>query len=215
MLVAAAVCPHPPLLVPALAAGAAAELDEVRAECFDAVGILIDSGAPVHVYGADTGERDRSFARWGVDTVVDVPVPSPLPHLVAAWLLGRAGASATGWHLVAPDARPDECAALGRELAAADVALLVMGDGSARHSEKAPGYLDARAADYDGVVAAALRDGDPEALAHIDPVTSTELLAVGRAPWQVLAGAAAGREWAATARFAAPYGVGYHVATWR
>lgn len=215
MLVAAAVCPHPPLLVPPLAAGAAGELEDVRAACLDAVGTLVDTGVPVHVVGADTGERVRSFARWGVEVGVDVPAPSPLPHLVAAWLLARTGGSASGWHLVAPAAPPAECAALGREIAAADVALLVMGDGSARHSEKAPGYLDPRAADYDRVVAAALRDGDAEALTRLDPGMSAELLAVGRAPWQVLAAAGAGRRWTATARFAAPYGVAYHVATWR
>ena len=37
MLIAAAVCPHPPLLVPELAGQAAAELDELRAACFEAV----------------------------------------------------------------------------------------------------------------------------------------------------------------------------------
>src|SRR5690606_23884604 len=40
MLVAAAVCPCPPLLVPEVAAGAAAELDTARAACRDALGVL-------------------------------------------------------------------------------------------------------------------------------------------------------------------------------
>ncbi|OSC55333.1 hypothetical protein B5180_40185, partial [Streptomyces sp. BF-3] len=40
MLVAAAVCPCPPLLVPEVAAGAAPELDAARDACLDAVGVL-------------------------------------------------------------------------------------------------------------------------------------------------------------------------------
>src|SRR5690606_39981946 len=40
MLVAAAVCPCPPLLVPEVAAGAAPELDAARAACADALGVL-------------------------------------------------------------------------------------------------------------------------------------------------------------------------------
>ncbi len=43
MLVAAAVCPCPPLLVPEVAAGAAPELDPARAACLDAVGVLAAS----------------------------------------------------------------------------------------------------------------------------------------------------------------------------
>lgn len=40
MLVAASVCPCPPLLVPQVAAGAAPELDAARAACTDALGVL-------------------------------------------------------------------------------------------------------------------------------------------------------------------------------
>ncbi|NEB18392.1 hypothetical protein G3I46_18060, partial [Streptomyces coelicoflavus] len=43
MLVAAAVCPCPPLLVPEVASGAAPELDAARAACTDALGVLAAS----------------------------------------------------------------------------------------------------------------------------------------------------------------------------
>ena len=36
-VIAAAVCPHPPLLVPEVAAGAASELDDLRAACLAAI----------------------------------------------------------------------------------------------------------------------------------------------------------------------------------
>src|SRR5690606_32436916 len=44
-LVAAAVCPHPPMLVPQLAAGAAAELDALRAAAESAVRGRLRAGA--------------------------------------------------------------------------------------------------------------------------------------------------------------------------
>ena len=64
-----------------------------------------------------------------------------------------------------------------------------MGDGSARRSASAPGYLDERAAPFDAAVEQAVRDGDLPALAALDPDLARDLLAAGRPAWQVLAGA--------------------------
>jgi hypothetical protein len=90
-----------------------------------------------------------------------------------------------------------------------------MGDGTGRRTPK-PGYLDARAEPFDRHVSAALAAGDPAALAGLDVALADELLVQGRAAWQVLAGAAAGSTWRGQVRYdAAPYGVGYLVATWR
>lgn len=213
MLVAAAICPHPPLLVPTLASGAAGELDDVRVQCGDAVAALRDSDI-VYVVGVDGGVCATRLAPWGADVALDVPEPMPLPLLVGAWLTTG---TLRSFVIVDADLDGDECAALGAELAASatGVALLVMGDGSARHHEKAPGYLDPRAAAYDEHVATALGNGDIDALRALDPQLSTELLVAGRAPWQVLAGAAAGhRPQVRASAFTAPYGVGYHVASW-
>ena len=44
MLIAAAVCPHPPLLVPGVASGAAAETDDLRAAAAAAVQTLVGAG---------------------------------------------------------------------------------------------------------------------------------------------------------------------------
>src|SRR3954452_9557641 len=188
-LVAAAVCPHPPLLVPELASGASAEMDDVRERCRSAVAQLAAAHPDLLVVvGVDLGLRASSFAPWGVDVDVDVPEPLPLSLLVGGWLTrGHVRSFAA----VSSDLDAAECAALGAELAdAADrVALLVMGDGSARHTEKAPGYLDARAAAYDARIADALRAPDPRALLSLDPHEADELLVAGRAAWQVLAGA--------------------------
>lgn len=214
MLVAAAVCPHPPLLVPALAASAAVELDELRARCRKALSAVAAVNPDViYVVGVDGQPHARSFLPWGVDEPVDVPEPLPLSLLVGAWLTSG---SVRSFVVVDDDLDPVDCAALGRELAdsAARVGMVVMGDGSARHSEKAPGYLDDRAAGFDDAVAKALASAHADALLRLDPVLARELMVAGRAPWQVLAGAGAGRSWTATSSLDVPYGVAYHVAAW-
>lgn len=239
MLIAAAVCPHPPLLVPELAAGAAPELDGVRAACDTAIGV-IESAKPdlIVVVGgaAEAAEFDGSaagsLAGYGVawQTGAGTPV-LPLSLTIGRWLLERRGLVAAS-----PDVRysggtrppvrllatafrspPPACARLGAQIAerAGRVALLTMGDGSARRDIKAPGYLDPRAQPYDAAVAAALAAADAECLAKLDPELSDELMAAGRAAWQVLAGAAGNRGYRARLHSdTAPYGVGYFVASW-
>jgi hypothetical protein len=214
VLTAAAVCPHPPLLVPDLAGAAAPELDDVRAACATAIAALAPADV-LYVVGTDAGVRATSFRPWGVAVPVDVPEPLPLAVLVGGWLTRGLPRS---FVVVDPALDAGECADLGADLAASAgrVALLVMGDGSARHDLKAPGYVDPRAAAFDGAVAAAFAAADWPVLAGLDPGECDELLVAGRAPWQVLAGAAGNGAAARTvdARSSAPYGVGYHVAVW-
>ncbi|MFI6377034.1 class III extradiol dioxygenase subunit B-like domain-containing protein [Streptomyces sp. NPDC050546] len=236
MLVAAAVCPCPPLLVPEVAAGAAPELDAARAACTDALGVLAAARpdrlvvvGPVESAGPETypeGTRG-SFRSFGVDLDVRLgAAPGPrgeqrLPYslAVAGWLLER-----TGWSDapveglgVGESFAPGRCARTGGDIAAgADrVALLVMGDASACRTLKAPGYLDERAAPFDAEVARALGAADVAALTALDARLAHELKASGRAPWQVLAGAAEGADLGGSLLYEdAPYGVGYIVATW-
>lgn len=236
MLVAAAVCPCPPLLVPDVAAGAAPELDAARTACTDALGVLAASRPDllVVVGPADLAGRGPhpegatgSFKEFGVDlrvrlgrdldAVADRPLPPSLA--VGAWLLAR-----TGWADAPVEAlgvgEPLEtarCADAGRALAArADrVALLVMGDGSACRTLKAPGYLDERATEFDAAASRALGAADTGALIALDETLAYELKAAGRAPWQVLAGAAQGAGLDGRLLYDdAPYGVGYLVAAW-
>ncbi|QOC92955.1 class III extradiol dioxygenase subunit B-like domain-containing protein [Micromonospora craniellae] len=238
-LVAAAVCPHPPLLVPEAAGAAAPELDDLRTACDAAVARLLDSGARrVLVIGVDDRTADLdfpyrgSFAPWGVSVEVllgslpDGRVGTdrlPLSLLVGAWLLSRRPVTASGgtsWRMstVAADTSTETCAALGAQLGPNHPwALLVMGDGSASRGEKAPGYADPRAEAYDETVGKALADADVDALLGLDPVLSAQLKVAGRAPWQVLAGAAraTGGDWRGELRHhSAPYGVAYLVANW-
>ncbi|WP_035801194.1 class III extradiol ring-cleavage dioxygenase family protein [Kitasatospora mediocidica] len=231
MLVAAAVCPCPPLLVPEVASGAAAELDVLRAACAEAVAellaagpellVLVGSGAEAEVWTDGGAGSLRSF---GVDLAVRLPSggvggPELSPALtVGAWLLDQADVALPTHACAVPDDAPVErLLGLGKGLAglADRVGLLVLGDGSARRTLKAPGYLDDRAEAYDALVARALGTADTAALAALDPALSTALLAEGRAPWQVLAGAGEDAGLRGRLRYEdAPYGVGYFVASW-
>ncbi len=234
MLVAAAVCPCPPLLVPEVAGGAAAEMDPARAACYDVLGVLA-AARPDRLYvlgPADQAGRGThpqgargSFAGFGVALEVSLgkgdPAPRRLPPSLAvgAWLLERTewdGAPVEGLGVGEPLSR-DRCADQGRELAAsADrVALLVMGDGSNCRTLKAPGYFDERAAAFDAEAARALGAADVDALLALDEELAYELNVSGRSSWQTLAGAAQGTDLAGRLLYdEAPYGVGYMVAGW-
>ncbi|MCW2875418.1 hypothetical protein [Actinacidiphila oryziradicis] len=231
MLVAAAVCPCPPLIVPEVAVGAAPELDPLRAACADAIGVLaasrpdllvvVGAGAQARMWEGGGAGSLREYGVpldvfLGTGGVVGPPLVSSLT--VAAWLLGRTQVAAPLHACAVPaDAPADRMLGLGRGLAelADRVVLLVMGDGSACRTVKAPGYLDERAESFDAAVTAALADADTAALAGLDDRLAAELQAAGRAPWQVLAGAAEGAGLGGRLLYEeAPYGVGYFVAAW-
>ncbi|MBT2458614.1 hypothetical protein [Streptomyces sp. ISL-86] len=234
MLVAAAVCPAPPLLVPEVAAGAAAELADARTACSDALAVLAASRPDrlIVVGAADEDHRGRypqgargSFRGFGVEADVRLgegeegPRPLPTSLAVGAWLLRHArwGAAPVEGLGVGEPLEPERCLQAGRDLAAGEerLALLVMGDGSACRTVKAPGYLDERSAAFDAAAARALGTADTAALAALDAGLAQELKAAGRAPWQVLAGAAESAGLDGRLLYEdAPYGVGYFVAAW-
>ncbi|WP_246160286.1 hypothetical protein [Nocardioides humilatus] len=91
--------------------------------------------------------------------------------------------------------------------------ILVVGNGSAMRTEKAPGHFDERAEGFDDALRAALVAPDPAALASLDPALADAL-------WADVAGigAAAGlltSELTAEVGYdAAPYGVQYWVIRW-
>ncbi len=138
-----------------------------------------------------SGSASTSSSAWPRTRDGPVDPALPLPLLIAGWL-PRAirSRSAASWSHRTP--RPRSAARSASSSGPRTVGLLVVGDGAATHTEKAPGHLDERAGPFDAAVAAALRDADPAALAALDPELAAQLLAAGRAPWQVLAGAAGG-----------------------
>jgi hypothetical protein len=213
MLVAAAVCPCPPLLVPDLAQGAAPELEPLRAACDEAVTALA-AAEPDLIVVVGPGERDAVHEAGATGTFRGHGVPLdvtlggadgagdpqgggtgrlPLSLTVGAWLLARsARRGRVRAFEVAADGGRAACRAHGAEIAgwADRVGLLVMGDGSARRDLKAPGYLDERAAPLDSRIAAALASGDSDGfLAGLDEDDARDLMVSGRPAWQLLTGA--------------------------
>lgn len=138
-LVAAAVCPHPPLLVPEVAGAASAELDELRAACAGAVArllaaepdriVMIGCGPATATFGA---AEHGSFHRYGIhrrvplspadagdrtDAAAAGPARLPLSLTIGAWLLDRAGTALPRSAVaVAADEPAARCAALGAGL---------------------------------------------------------------------------------------------------
>ena len=222
----AAVCPSPPLLAPELT-GRADVLPELRTACAEAVARLLAANPDVVVVAG----AGAATATWDPDDRLDLAGYAPalgtggkpgLPLAVGlgAMLLDAAGhAGPRVLQAVDEQAPPAECLGLGASLPglAPRVGLLAMGDGSARRGVAAPGYLDPRAASFDASVERALREGDMPALMDLDPDLARDLLASGRAAWQVLAGAmsAPGTVGVPVGRVLyadAPLGVGYFVA---
>jgi hypothetical protein len=199
VIVAAAICPCPPLLAREVT-GQAEVLPELRDACAAAVGFLA-AAAPDVIVVAGPDEETASWDPGGrLDLAAYAPgvtgggaaLALPLSLGIGARLLDEAGyAGPRALHGIGALAEPGHCLRAGRQVArsAPRVALLAMGDGSARRSVSAPGYLDERAAPFDAAVERAVRDADLAALAAIDPALAADLMAAGRPAWQVLAGA--------------------------
>jgi aromatic ring-opening dioxygenase LigB subunit len=93
--------------------------------------------------------------------------------------------------------------------------VIVMADGSARRGEKAPGHLHPDAVAFDERIELALRSGDAEALAALDPEIGEELWCEGVPGLRVLGELARDRGVVAYVSYAdAPYGVAWWVARW-
>jgi len=233
MIIAVAVCPSPPLLIPELT-GAQQVASELRNACLSAVAEL--TGAlPDLIAVVGAAERTKT---WNGAATLDLAAYAPKAQRIAAsdapdrgpaslpsalgvgtWLLGQAGWQASRvLQSVAHDEPPLRCADIGARLAALPgrVAMLVMADGSARRGLKAPGYFDERSAGFDAETEHAVRTGELGALLSADPALARDLMATGRPAWQVLAGALGGRKVSSEVRYRDdPFGVAYLVASLR
>jgi hypothetical protein len=230
-----AFCPHPPLIVPAVAAGAAGELDDLRAACGAAIQDVM-AGSPDRIAlvgpGPVTGGFDDdafgSLVGYGVDLRIGLPgarigqtrtEPTlPLSLTVGAWLLERAGWQGPVTTLaLAADADVETLQRRAARLAdpAERTGLLVMADASSTRTEKAPGSWQPGALAFDARISAALASGEPTRLADVDLPEAREVGAHGWPAWRVAALATAATRWRAHLYYDdAPYGVGYLVASW-
>ncbi len=211
MIVAASVCPHPPVLVPEVASGAASELDDVRAAALASAAALV-SMRPDRVVVIGSGplleplddSAGGTLAGHGVDVRAGGDdLVLPLSLTIGAWLLDQVGWDGPRTYTATSVPTDDRAA------------LLVMAGGSARRSVDAPGYLDERAEAYDAAIGAALASGDADALASLNVHLGDELLAPGARALVVLGEMTKGADVTARLRWdGAPFGVGYWVADW-
>lgn len=220
-----ALCPHPPLLLRELS-GAVDAVPALRDACRAAVADLTaDVPAEVVVVGpADRpGPVDAGLAvdvrRFGTTG----PRIAPGTGLPQSLGIGRRLLDEAGWRgsvsfrAVSWDAGGGELAALADDLLGRPrLALLLLGEGSARRGERAPGFLDERAFGFDDAVADALSAGDPGSLRDLDAALAAELMVGGRSVLRLLGllGERRRPTAAALTHREDPYGVAYLVARW-
>ncbi|MCK0440444.1 hypothetical protein MUG78_13515 [Gordonia alkaliphila] len=236
MLAQIAVIPSAPLLVPELAGPDAVDTEPVRA-AVRAAGerlaaaaarwIAVGVGAP-----APGGFRtDGDFGAFGVPVPVRLAAdgsgggdaPLPLSMLLAAWLGERVTPPPQSIRPVAvdPAATAAACADLGARLlteaaGAEPMGLLVVADGPTALSPTAPGGGErASAWALQRTLEAAVAAADGGALAALSAADCAAEGVGTRAAWQVLGGVLDGLPGAAAEvdYAAAPFGVGYLVAT--
>ena len=210
-MIAAAVCPQPPGIVPELGQRIAEELADVRDACIAAVQVVL-AAEPSRVVvlgeGAD-GSWDESaggtLAGFGVDVRAggdELVLPASLT--IGAWLLDEAG-----WR--GPRTYTPEWVDPGER-----GAVLVLADGSSRRRRLAPEWIDTEGRAFDATVATALASGDAEALASLDLTGADEVGASGIDGLVALGRNLKGAAITARLRYdGAPFDVGYWVADWR
>lgn len=237
MLVSAAICPHPPLLVPEIGPRHDGRLEVLRDACRAALREL-HNASPELLIVVGTGERTEldvvgtgDFAAYGVPRQVALPGHAgdaasgsvlasamPLSLCVGAWLLERDGwPGPVAGTVVARTAGPDDCVRLGAEVAERDerVALLVMTDGAPGHDADETPQVRSRAGAHHLAFVGALGSGDPRQILALDAAAAAAAGAHGLNALNVLAGAAVDTVFDADVLYdAAPFGVGYTVAVW-
>ncbi|WP_040780401.1 hypothetical protein [Nocardia pneumoniae] len=240
----AALVPSPPILVPELCGGVAGtgEPDPravLRAAVLDTVRVFASVTDRWMVIGPDKADRAfgpetvGTFRGFGADVRVGFSAAAvagaqqadpelPLAVLIAGWLRGQVAPGAVAEaRMVAAAAPPEHCGELGAKLranldgATERCGVLVVADGAATLSTKAPGYLDERARPVQDGLDRALTAGDRAALQTLDPVLCAELALAGRPAYQVLAGLFRADPVVETRYRDAPFGVGYHASLWR
>lgn len=181
-----AVVPSTLALLPSYA-GAVDPVPALREASYAAARWLLDDGTgPAEVL--TTGPRPDNAARG-----VEEP---------AGWRVGRELLGAGAARPLAPGAAPTAGA------------LLVVANGSATRSERAPGHLDERAAAFDATIARGLADGDPTVLAGLDAGLGEQLWCFDVPSWVAFGRSVPVPVAVSVDHDDDPFGVQYWVARW-
>ena len=165
---AAAIVPAAPVLLPQLT-GSTPAAGEVREAAFESIAAMLATKPDVVVVVAEAspaGWFDPStplgLGRIGGHSGHEDALPIPLA--IGAQLLRDAGWQGSVALLgLEPGFRPQNVDLPDRS------ALLLMANGSARCTEKAPGSFDAGAEDFNALFTSALANGDSDQLSSLDP----------------------------------------------
>lgn len=213
MITDVVIVPGAPLLLPEYQGRVPAAPGLLEA-CVSAVRDAVATAAHVVVVHATDREPRSTRPALGLRVadhlLAETHVGFSVDHVAVAW-----------------DATVAECVSAGRDVAeralagpltgaAPPTTVLVVADGSARRTEKAPGHLDPRSHEVDDLIVDAVggaAEGGLDRLLELDPDVCADLLVAGRAPLQVLAAAARDvRFEVASCEVSDPFGVLYVVA---
>jgi len=177
-----------------------------------------------------SGDRTHWFNQGGIGStrgfggLLDYSIGTGTQRLPQALTIAAAVLNGANWAgkvvglEVAHDASAKEREDLGREVAAKSAELetlvVVVGDGSATRTEKAPGYVQPDAASFDEAMARAINEADIHAILDVDQEQADRLWCRGIPAWQVVANAVDQMQGMLILE-SAPFGVNYLVASWR
>jgi len=220
--------PSTPLLIDQISVDSDEALEHLRYSSMTAVQAVIETDPQVVLIicvgdatGAFRSPVSASFAGFGVDIEVSIPIATvgdqvPWTAGIAIHLLNQNGydrevavvtiatseIELASTLLAVPIKSPGRCA------------LIVVADGSAGRSLKAPGYLIDGADEFDTGVVQAIATADAHALGELDLLEGDRVQAAGVAVWKAVGAAVQGDFTAHLLFDQAPLGVGYFVATW-
>jgi len=177
-----------------------------------------------------SGDRTHWFNQGGIGStrgfggLLDYSIGTGTQRLPQALTIAAAVLNGANWAgkvvglEVAHDSTAKEREDLGREVAAKSAELetlvVVVGDGSATRTEKAPGYVQPDAASFDEAMARAINEADIHAILDVDQEQADRLWCRGIPAWQVVANAVDQMQGMLILE-SAPFGVNYLVASWR
>ena len=202
-IVSAALVPAAPVIVPGLS-GHTMPAPEVRSAALDAIQRMIDAGVDEVIVLAEA-DRDGLFdstAPWGLHRIGGMHPASEagavfdqlltMPLAIGASMLRDAGWTGTTYfHALERTISADAAAEVGRGLGTTkrSVGLLLLGNGSACCTEKAPGSFHPQANEFNTSLVAMIRQGNRAAMMALPTQGAAEQLSDIRVPLQVFAGA--------------------------
>ncbi len=226
MITAVVFIPAAPLLCPDV--DVESLLADERAASIELVAELQQDAERIIVIG--TGKSTTWFEDGGIGNtrglggVSHYTIGTGLNELPQSLTVGASVVSAAGWAgdvkalVIDAETTAGQRQVLAKEVvtrAAAQRTLVVaVGDGSATRTEKAPGYIQPDALDFDAAVIRAIDSVDCNALMAIEQSTADRLWCGGLPSWQVVAQAIDTAQGAVVFE-SSPFGVNYFVASWR